>query len=199
MLGKTSWRRNLAAMNLLVARYANGEAVGNVRDAFWVGCDWLNVVRVQLAVAAALLALVAVAAEYGGAPLGKITTSGGAFTMQAMAALPCSSLFANARTTSTGAGAKLASVAGKCFSAPFTNTVGRWPAATPARLAAILRRGGTVCLDLVGCSANRALLFLSRVPHVNTLHDSRRNATDYCAVILERMQAAFPEIKIERA
>lgn len=192
-------RSERPAVNLLVAGNAERDSVGNVKAHVRVGGKRGDMMSVYLSCFPAVPTGESIACIDRFSPRRQLTRDGCADAIQRNSAFPCSGLGSCARLSGTGPRTENSTrIAGQ--ERTITSRTGsfrRRMTPRPATLSAKLRERGSVRLDEIGCSADRALLFDSRVfRHDRSISHSKPNATQYCAVILERMVTAFPTLDI---
>lgn len=131
----------------LMAGDANSDSIVNVNDSFGMFGDRFNVVSVELSAVPALLTPEAVPLENRLAPLCKVTFGKGSFSMQAMASLPCTCLFANTGIGGARARAEFSRfvAARKRLTAPCTRFFNGGISMRPAGATAIMGILGAIC------------------------------------------------------
>ena len=182
----------LSTMNRFMARYAERDAVRHVKGQFRSARNRLDVVGVNRARRAAVLAGEVVSLINGLAPQSEIVAQARPFDVRRLAALPCSSERANERLAGAGSGTE---------ARPFVSTVegltavGALPGlrrvtVRPTILGAVVSGSGTISLDHERSAADDTggrNLGVLHGRHCITKMRSTQISPAYCAVALQRL------------
>lgn len=188
--------RKIFTVNSAVTRLTEGQTICNVKSIIRKVCPLFNVVGVQVLFITAMLTSVFITGEYCFTPSGDIGLLQLSFCL-AFTALPSRMTFApQMQSVATGHAARLTRLATPrgersitCYAVLRDARI----AAAPTLFRTKLRLIGTKWLYVVRRMADGANLL-----HNSIISHSKRISENYCAVILERMATAFPDIEIKR-
>ena len=186
MLGVLAGRAKLAPVFFLVARYAKGYPVVYIKHHFWIVCDWLYMMGLNVTASTAPLASEVVTAIDGKTPFCKITFGRSPFPSQRCSTLPCCCVLpclVFSRATS-GAVDRGLVFRGERLVAWWALTGGCWVASCPARFRAVFGRFLTVCLDKKFRTADGADFDNLGVFHRDIIPHNTQN--EKCYVALQR-------------
>lgn len=188
--------RKIFTVDFAVARLAKGQTVCNVKPIIGKVCPLFNVMGVQILFLAAMLASVFVAGEYRFTPSGNIGLLQFSLCL-AFTAFPAWVLVSTRmQSVATDHAARLTRLAlprGERSVTDRTVLRDARTATTPTFFRTKLRFIGTKWLYLVSRMADGANLL-----HNAIITHNRQISENYCAVILERMSTAFPDLEIKR-
>lgn len=202
MFGVFGGSRKFSPMYQLMARHADSHPIIKVDYQVGIFGNWFDMMGVESASPrTAFLTSVVISTINCMAPLGKITLSLGAFANKTRTAFPMRGFITNEVygapriTTETGTESGALLFAVERFSA--CKTLSRlWRIAMrPTRAGTVFRFIGSISLYFIRLIAHYTSISLLSIFHVINYNIFSEN---YCAVILQRMKDAFPDIAIER-